>query len=147
MSEHNHADIQASVERLLAMARRYGVQELDWSAGGLNVYIERDADCAAVFSAPQGDQTVSAAEEGLVEITSPVNGVFYRCPSPGEPPFVEVGDEVEVGSTLGVIEAMKVFSDVICEHYGVIAEVCVENAQAVSTGHVLFRIRPQGEIV
>ncbi len=147
MSEHNHSEIEASVERLLAMARRYGVQELDWSADGVSVYIERDPDAPVLMAAPRGESTHSLVDDDLIEVTSPVNGVFYRCPSPGEPPFVEVGDEVEVGSTLGLIEAMKVFSDVICEHNGVIAEVCVENAQAVSTGHVLFRIKPQGEIV
>ena len=65
-----------------------------------------------------------------IRVESPMVGTFYRAPSPGAPPFVEVGDTVEPGQTLCILEAMKLMNEVKAEHEGVVRRVCVENEQA-----------------
>ncbi len=87
----------------------------------------------------------SAAEtpaSGLVDITSPMVGTFYRAPSPEAAPYVEVGGNVAVGDVLCVIEAMKLMNELECENGGRIVEVCAENAEPVDYGQVLFRVAP-----
>jgi acetyl-CoA carboxylase biotin carboxyl carrier protein len=77
------------------------------------------------------------SSEQLFEILSPMVGVFYRCPSPDSPPFVEAGDHVELGQAIGLIEAMKVFSEVPAEVAGRVIYMAVENAGLVQQGDVL----------
>ncbi|WP_066637582.1 acetyl-CoA carboxylase biotin carboxyl carrier protein [Desulfolucanica intricata] len=77
----------------------------------------------------------------LVEVTSPMVGTFYRAPAPDAPPFVELGDKIEVGQTLCILEAMKLFNEIESEVAGEVVEICVENAQPVEYGQVLLRIR------
>lgn len=80
---------------------------------------------------------VEIPSEHHYEIKSPMVGVFYRCPSPDSPAFVEVGEHVEVGQTIGLIEAMKVFSEVPAEVAGRIMFLAVDNSQLVQQGEVL----------
>jgi acetyl-CoA carboxylase biotin carboxyl carrier protein len=67
-------------------------------------------------------------------------GVFYRAPQPGAEPFVEVGDTVAQGQTLCILEAMKLFNEVKAEVDAVIRAICVENAQPVEYGQLLFEL-------
>jgi biotin carboxyl carrier protein len=69
-------------------------------------------------------------------------GVFYARPSPADPPYVEVGAEVAVGATLGLIEVMKVFTGVQTEIAGAIEQILVVNGQSVEYGQTLFMLRP-----
>jgi acetyl-CoA carboxylase biotin carboxyl carrier protein len=80
----------------------------------------------------------------LVEIKSPMVGTFYARPEPGADPYVRVGSRIGVGQTLCIIEAMKIMNPLDAEVAGVIREVCVEDAQPVEFGHVLFRVDPNG---
>lgn len=77
---------------------------------------------------------------GLVEVTSPMVGVFYCAPGENEKPYVRVGDRVKKGDVLCVIEAMKLMNEITTECDGVIEEVCVNNGQVVDFGYVMFRI-------
>ena len=77
----------------------------------------------------------------LAEVTSPMVGTFYKAPSPDAPPFVKLGDKVEVGQILCILEAMKLFNEIKTEVTGEIYEICVENEQPVEYGQVLFRIK------
>ncbi|MDQ3796977.1 MAG: acetyl-CoA carboxylase biotin carboxyl carrier protein, partial [Pseudomonadota bacterium] len=72
--------------------------------------------------------------------TSPMVGTFYRAPSPGTKPFVDIGQHVEVGDTLCIIEAMKMLNQIEADRAGVIAAVLVENGQPVEFGQTLFII-------
>jgi acetyl-CoA carboxylase biotin carboxyl carrier protein len=92
--------------------------------------------------AAQPGAPAQASDDGLVVIESPMVGTFYRAPSPGAPPFVEVGDTVQKGKTLCVIEAMKLMNEIEAEVGGTIAEILVDNAQPVQFGQALFKIRP-----
>lgn len=80
---------------------------------------------------------VEEASPHRVEIISPMVGVFYKNPSPDSPPFVEVGDEVEEGQTVGLIEAMKVFSEVPSEVAGRVVAIPAESGKLVQQGDVL----------
>jgi len=78
----------------------------------------------------------------LIEITSPMVGTFYRSPAPDEPPFIELGDVVKKGSTVCIIEAMKLMNEIESESTGKIVEILVENTQPVEYGQVLMRLEP-----
>ncbi|WP_456282248.1 acetyl-CoA carboxylase biotin carboxyl carrier protein [Cupriavidus sp. JZ107] len=73
-------------------------------------------------------------------VTSPMVGTFYRAPSPGAAPFVNVGDTVKEGQTVCIIEAMKLLNEIESDKAGVIKEILVENGQAVEYGQPLFVI-------
>ena len=92
-------------------------------------------------AAPAVEQPVAAepAPQGTT-VTSPMVGTFYRAPNPGAEPVVKVGDHVEAGQTLGIIEAMKLLNEIEAETSGTIKEICVENAQPVEFGQPLFII-------
>ncbi len=83
-----------------------------------------------------------ASAGGLVTVTAPMVGTFYRAASPGGPPYVEVGDRVEAESQICILEVMKLMNSVVAGVRGTVAEVCVENGAPVQFGDVLFRIRP-----
>ena len=92
---------------------------------------------AAPASAPVSDRPAS-----WVAVTSPMVGTYYAAPAPDEPPFVQVGDEVMAGSTLCIVEAMKLMNEIAADMMCVVREVCVENAQPVEFGQPLFYVEP-----
>jgi acetyl-CoA carboxylase biotin carboxyl carrier protein len=81
----------------------------------------------------------AAAPQGHV-VTSPMVGTFYRAPSPGADPFIQVGDTVKEGQTLCIIEAMKLLNEIESDKAGVVKEILVDNGQAVEYGQPLFLI-------
>jgi acetyl-CoA carboxylase biotin carboxyl carrier protein len=84
----------------------------------------------------------AAAGPALLEIKSPMVGTFYKAPEPGAEPYAKVGTRVSTGQVVCIIEAMKIMNEIESEVQGVIREVCVENAQPVEFGQVLFRVDP-----
>lgn len=98
---------------------------------------EVQADSATVLQTSQPEAAEEVLPKHLVKITSPMIGVFYRRPSPDSPSFVEVGDMIEEGQTIGLIEAMKVFSEVPSEVAGRVVDIPVENAKLVQAEDVL----------
>jgi acetyl-CoA carboxylase biotin carboxyl carrier protein len=98
----------------------------------------------AAAAAPSGAAPAHAAPAGpaLLEIKSPMVGTFYKSPEPGAEPYVKNGTRVAPGQVVCIIEAMKIMNEIESEVQGVIREVCVENAQPVEFGQVLFRVDP-----
>lgn len=84
-----------------------------------------------------------AAEEGLHTVKSPIVGTFYEAPSPGAPPFVKVGDAVEVGQVLCIVEAMKLLNEIESDFAGEIVKKLATNGQPIEYGQELFVIRPK----
>jgi acetyl-CoA carboxylase biotin carboxyl carrier protein len=80
----------------------------------------------------------------LIEIKTPMVGTFYKAPEPGAEPYAKVGTRVAPGQTVCIIEAMKIMNEIEAEVSGVVREVCVEDAQPVEFGTVLFRVDPHG---
>ncbi len=79
----------------------------------------------------------------LIDVTSPMVGTFYRSPAPEAPAYVEVGSRVVKGQTLCILEAMKLMNELESEVQGIVREICVENAEPVEYGEVLFRVEPE----
>jgi acetyl-CoA carboxylase biotin carboxyl carrier protein len=103
------------------------------------------APAAPSPAAPGNAEAVASeasAPKGHV-ITSPFVGTFYRAPSPESDPFVSVGDEVEVGQTLCIVEAMKLMNEIESDIAGRIKEILVENGQPVEFGEALFVLEPR----
>ena len=91
-----------------------------------------------------GGPAAHAVAGGLKEIRSPMVGTFYRAPEPGAEPYAQVGTRVTAGQTVCIIEAMKIMNEIEAEIAGIVREVCVEDAQPVEFGQVLFRVDPNG---
>lgn len=158
----------SEVKRLLELVDSHGLDELTVEEGDLAITVrghgaQRTGVVVTHAEAPtpvaheshqiheQGPETAPqpAAKEqedgNIVDIVAPLVGVFYRAPSPDAPAFVEVGDEIEVGSEVGLIEAMKVFSPIPSEVAGVVVAVPAENGKLVQQGEVLVRVRVSEE--
>jgi acetyl-CoA carboxylase biotin carboxyl carrier protein len=84
-----------------------------------------------------------AQDQELHTITSPIVGTYYEAPSPGSPPFVKVGDVVEAGQVLCIIEAMKLMNEIESDVAGEVAKIFANNGQPVEYGQPLFAIRPR----
>jgi acetyl-CoA carboxylase biotin carboxyl carrier protein len=82
-------------------------------------------------------------EEVLQAVKSPIVGTFYEAPSPGAPPFVKVGDTVEVGQVLCIVEAMKLLNEIESDVAGEIVKKMATNGQPIEYGQELFAIRPK----
>ena len=96
---------------------------------------------AQEMAASSMQEAAPPAEEGK-SITSPIVGTFYRAPAPDAPPYVEVGQVVEKGQVLCIIEAMKLMNEIEAEFRGKVIRICKENAQPVEFGDVLFIVEP-----
>lgn len=145
------------VERLVGLLRESGVGEISVKQGDVEISVK----ARAVFEAPQGaprteSQTgapenaidpgasVDSAElDGLHAVRSPLVGTFYRAPAPGEESYVEVGDRVQAGQTLCIVEAMKLMNEIPADVTGEVVEVLVENAQGVEYDQPIFYLRPE----
>jgi acetyl-CoA carboxylase biotin carboxyl carrier protein len=90
---------------------------------------------------PQMPQVAPPGRSDLTEITSPMVGTFYRAAAPGEEPFVEVGNNVKVGQTICILEAMKLMNEIESEYNAEIVEILVENGTPVEFGQVLMRVK------
>jgi acetyl-CoA carboxylase biotin carboxyl carrier protein len=95
----------------------------------------------AVAETPDEAPPSAGVEEGSV-VESPIVGTFYRAPDPNSPPFVNLGDRVQVGQVLCIVEAMKLMNEIEAEVAGEILKIHPENGQPVQYGDALFSIRP-----
>lgn len=149
----------SEIERLIRLVETHHLTELIVEEGGTRIRIRGAGYAArsrpAAAQSPQEDAPFVEEEEAFylpppmpetdaksggnrVAVESPMIGVFYRSPGPDQPPFVEVGDMVEVGQPIGLIEAMKVFSEIPSEHAGRVAEIAAANGKLVRTGEPLI---------
>jgi acetyl-CoA carboxylase biotin carboxyl carrier protein len=149
------------IREFVKLVERYGLEELTLEEAGVSVTIKGFAPAAApvqVVAAQAAPTEVAAdlpalveehyeevAEEDLEQIVAPLVGVFYRSPSPDAPAFIEIGDEIEVGQEIGLIEAMKVFSPIPSEFAGTVAAIPAANGKLVQQGDVLVAVRPRKE--
>jgi acetyl-CoA carboxylase biotin carboxyl carrier protein len=93
-------------------------------------------------AAPGGAPGTPAAPANAKKVTAPLVGVFYRSPAPDAEAFVKVGDRVEVGQVLCILEAMKLFNEIISDYAGVVTRIIPENGELVSLGQEMFWIEP-----
>lgn len=169
MAESNQkAEKLENIRKLLDLADKYGLEELTVSEDDLTVTVKgftapkaafiaaAPVDAAQSVAVPdrarpkaksQGQKAKPASASGpRLSIVSPMTGVFYRTPSPDSPPFIEVGDIVSEGQTVGMIEAMKVFSEVPAEVSGRVVEIVAESGKLVNSDDPLIYLEPvEGE--
>jgi acetyl-CoA carboxylase biotin carboxyl carrier protein len=102
------------------------------------------AASSAISSSPAAPaEVVAAPAEDLHVVKSPIVGTFYEAPSPGAPPFVKVGDTVDVGQVLCIVEAMKLLNEIESDVAGEIVKKMGSNGQPIEYGQELFTIRPK----
>ena len=150
------------IERLINAIDNSSVDSLEIERGGIRVRLSKTPTTVAgpvavaapvpalAAAAPVAAPVSPAAEapatpavaSNLIDVTSPMVGTFYTAPSPDAAEFVSVGSRVTPGEPLCIIEAMKLMNELECEVTGTIAEICIENAQPVEYGQVLFRVDP-----
>jgi len=99
------------------------------------------SDNVPLVNEPEVPQVAPPGRSDLTEITSPMVGTFYRAAAPGEEPFVEVGNNVTVGQTICILEAMKLMNEIESEFNAEIVEILVENGTPVEFGQVLMRVK------
>jgi acetyl-CoA carboxylase biotin carboxyl carrier protein len=150
------------LERIVALFDEHRLTELEIREGGVRLRLqaaERRSAAPAGSEAPseaaesETDLPQAAApapareptpeEKGWMPIAAPMTGTFYRTPGPNEPNFIEVGQAVEVDQPVGLIEAMKIFSEIHSEVAGTVMEIPAQSGQMVQPGQVLVWILPQ----
>ena len=99
-------------------------------------------EAAAPAPGPKADTAAAGSGNG-VEVKSPMVGTFYAAPKPGADPFVKVGDTVEVGQVLGIVEVMKLMNNIEAKTAGTVTEILAENEDAVEHGQTLMIIEPK----
>lgn len=135
------------IRALIEIFERSTLTELTLERGGERLILRREGPRALVPAPAPVQQPISqgappsASTDGYV-ITSPLVGTFYRRPGPTEPPYVEIGDRVEKGDTVCIIEAMKVMNEIKAEHAGIVEKIFVEDGKPVEYGQPLMVIRP-----
>ena len=139
-----------NVKKLIELAEETGLAELEvHSRRGCGkdrtderVRIVRAVPVAAAATqdAPASTPVATEPQAAGAVVPAPMAGTFYRAPAPGEPPFVEVGDQVAVGDVLCIIESMKMMNKIESESAGEISAVLVADGVPIETGAALFRI-------
>jgi acetyl-CoA carboxylase biotin carboxyl carrier protein len=137
-----------SLDALLEIMREHDLDALTLRAGAVTYELVRrgTAPAAAPVYVPEtpAPSAVSApvAAGNYKKVTAPIIGVFYRSPSPGSDSFVEVGQRVEVGEVLCILEAMKLMNEITSDHAGVVRRILPENGALVTLGEEMFWIEP-----
>jgi acetyl-CoA carboxylase biotin carboxyl carrier protein len=154
------------IRELIQLVVESGIAELEVGRGEDRVRIRRalEPKQEIIMAAPAGSYAPQAAVESRQASPvpsaapapasppppvnehvqkSPIVGTYYECPKPGDPPFVKVGDAVEVGQIICIIESMKLMNEIEAEVAGTVAAKLVENGRPVEYGEALFAIRPR----
>ncbi|MFZ0760213.1 MAG: acetyl-CoA carboxylase biotin carboxyl carrier protein [Candidatus Sulfotelmatobacter sp.] len=153
---------QRELKELIEFLIEKDIAEFELERGDVKVKIKRAGEHTVVYAhgeaprPPAGSfesgqaagaaspaSTPSEPEPDLHIVTSPIVGTFYEAPSPGAPPFVKVGDTVEVGQVLCIVEAMKLLNEIESDVAGEIVKKIGSNGQPIEYGQELFAIRPK----
>jgi len=149
------------VEEIMKLLDSSTFDRLSLEVDGMKIELERSgasprerpapATPATPEPAPKSPRAEPAAapsvrvstEPGLIEIKSPLLGIYYRAPKPGEPPFVEVGSKVDTDTVIGIVEVMKLMNSVPAGLKGEVVEILGRNGELVEHGEVLLLVRPE----
>jgi acetyl-CoA carboxylase biotin carboxyl carrier protein len=155
MNEESQQLLSDDVRELLRLICQTDITELSLERGEAKIHVKRTlygtpapaspamaaAPPSSGFAPATPAVDVFAAPTGT-PINSPMVGTYYASPSPKDPPYVKVGDEVHPGDVVGIVEAMKMMNEIECEIHGRVTAIHVENAQPVEYGQALMMITP-----
>ena len=137
------------IKELIALAREEGLSELEIRDGDETIRVAFSASHSTVSQIAEGPspsqtpQPASASKDlpsSAIAIESPMAGTFYRSAAPGEPPFIQQGQRIEIGDTLCIIESMKMMNEIKSERIGTVIEIPVDNGLAIEAGTPIFWI-------
>ena len=144
------------VEEIIKLLEASSFDRLALEIDGMKIELERGgagaprpAHAAApavpvpAAAPPPAAKARQSAEAGLIEVKSPLLGIYYRAPKPGEPPFVEVGSKVDTETVIGIVEVMKLMNSVPAGVKGEVVEILGQNGELVEHGEVLLLVRPE----
>lgn len=142
------------VEEIMALLEASRFDRLTLELDGMKLELARDGAKPKLKPAPAPAAAPTPAtapakklrqstEEGLLEIKSPLLGVFYSAPKPGEPSFVEVGSKVDAETTIAIVEVMKLMNSARAGVSGEVVEILAVNGDLVEHGEVLMLVRPE----
>ena len=136
---------ESDIRKYASLMHELGLTGLEITEDNKVVRLERTPPCASketLKTEPSADETPSKPQStDYISVKSPIVGVFYAAAAENASPYVSIGDRVEKGKILCIIEAMKLMNEIYAEDDGVISEVCVTNGQVVEYGTELFRIK------
>jgi acetyl-CoA carboxylase biotin carboxyl carrier protein len=153
MKTEKNASWLERVEEIIQVLEGSSVGELELSEGDLEITIRRQPDMVLVsaptqFVATNGvngtavESSRGGREDKSVTINAPLTGVYYSAASPTTPPFVNVGETVQVGQVVALVEAMKVFNEITAEVSGRVTALVAVSGSVVQKGEVLLRVEP-----
>jgi acetyl-CoA carboxylase biotin carboxyl carrier protein len=138
------------VKKIIKITEDADISGLAIQQGDFRVEVKREKLATVIAAqpavahhaaAPAPSKPKDEEEEGVVAIVAPMVGTFYRAPSPDSSPYVEIGDKVEAGKTVCIIEAMKLFNEIEAEIRGEVVKIVAQDGQPVEYGQKLFLIR------
>lgn len=136
------------VEAMLEVLKGSSIGEIELSEGGLEIILRRQPGNLVAVVPHQSIGTdvhsghTSVSHSSTIDMKIPLTGVYYTAPTPTAPPFVSVGDIIQVGQTVALIEAMKVFSEIPSEVAGRVVAIQAQNGDVVKKGDVLLQVEP-----
>ncbi len=153
MDTHNQTSWIERIEDLVTMLEGSTVSELELTEAGTEIIIRRQPGMVMVSAPTQQTGMGQAAipfgrsaapiakEDKSIAVVAPLTGVYYASPSPTSPPFVSIGDIVQVGQVVALVEAMKVFNEIQAEVSGRVTAIVATTGEVVQKGDVLIRVQ------
>ena len=142
------ADFRDLLDDLIARVRGTDIAEIEVRKQGFRISLRRRRPSSVNPGHSGDDDSVAGADPtdgepdpGEVDIRSPLNGIFYAASSPDEAPFVKVGDEISPGQVVGLVEAMKVFNEIVAEVAGTVSAILLAEGAEVAKGGPVLRVR------
>ena len=144
------------IKEMISLMNENGLVELEIEKEGMRIRLKKTSAGTEAFSGPilvereripeighkHAIEPIEKMEVKTVEIKAPMVGTFYRAPSPEAPPYVEIGQIIETGQVICIIEAMKLMNEIKSEIKGKILEILIDNAEPVEFGQPMFLIEP-----
>ena len=136
---------ETDIRKYAQLMKELDLTGLEITENDQKVRLERSAPVSGIqtvsVEGPTGSMPAKAESGDYISVKSPIVGLFYAAPAENAEPYVSLGDRVQKGQTLCIVEAMKLMNELSAEYDGVIEKICVTNGQMVEYGTELFRIR------
>jgi acetyl-CoA carboxylase biotin carboxyl carrier protein len=135
-----------TVRSIVALLETSDVRELEWRTPGLRIALRRAYSGGSLPAGGPAETEDVEDAGGLHLVRSPLTGIWYDSPAPDATPFVQVGDAIDVGSVLGLVETMKVFNEVTSDAAGIVRQVLVRRGDLIASHAPLVAIEPQAPL-